>query len=338
MGVDTEYLEWDETINYIKKHLKNQKIKEELIESINYYEKRWYMESFLSEKSALAFLIKFLNTENVTLEPSDIWENMQNYILKKINHKHQIDDRLLLETLENIAFFEIVNGNNIFSEKNLRENDKININQEILDSCINSEILIRSGQWLYFIAEDIQIYFAIKYIINNHLSWYEFSKNEEQYFFDHYEEILKMCKLLDKNQYYKAVREIAKEYLTKISTQNKREICITFMKEFEIEIDFNRKFEEQAGYGAVPDILMVLEVENIDYAKIGELFSKVKDKEILKKLKENCFVDDIYKVNINEMLQDDEMYEICDKIGICDCIMDSYYKVREFAENEEIKV
>lgn len=110
------------------------------------------------------------------------------------------------------------------------------------------------------------------------------------------------------------------------------------MKEFEIEIDFNRKFEEQAGCGAVPDILMVLEVENIDYAKIGELFSKVKDKEILKKLKENCFVDDIYKVNINEMLQDDEMYEICDKIGICDCIMDSYYKVREFAENEEIKV
>lgn len=141
---------------------------------------------------------------NKSLNPKGFWNEFENYIINKILDNIEIDKNIIQRILEEIAFFEIKNGNYVFSERNLRESEKVNINQKILDICIKENIISQSGQWLHFISKDLQIYLAI--------------------------------------------------YLEKINTNSRRDICITFIKEFEIETEINENFEPEGSSSCILDV------------------------------------------------------------------------------------
>ena len=124
------------------------------------------------------------------------------------------------------------------------------------------------------------------------MTWYEITESEEygEYFIDYDNEILRMYKLVNEENCYNVAKEVAQEYLEKINTNSRRDICITFIKEFEIETEINENFEPEGSSSCILDVARILEVEDINYTDFDIIFYNIKDKKIINLLEEKYMI------------------------------------------------
>lgn len=353
LGMDTEFLEEDEAKEYIRNNVKNENLRSVLVGLVDerYSTNMWYIGDFLFEKGALKWLIEFLGDRDEMPDAKELWDEFYKYIVDKIisaGEDISYDDVDSLngskfsnfskdeveEVLQKIAFFEIKNGNYAFSEKNFTESKEISVNEKILEACIRAGVLIRSGKWLYFISEDLQIYLCVRYLIEHGMSLQNVTKSGQyqNYFSDSEYKLFKMYKLIDEELYYKFCSEVAKEYLKKVDTSSRKSICVSFAKLLWAKVNLNDDFENDSEMSIVNDLEIILKVDNMFLIDFDGLFSEMDDDDLKDTLEVMQRIDDNdFSICIKDTLDYDNTYRIFEEIGMCDFMMELYKKTVELA-------